>query len=266
VTDAVLRERDGAVETWTLNRPESRNAITDEESVAAIEDYVASANADHTVRAVVITGAGTAFSSGGNVKHMRDRAGMFAGTPAEIRQGYRHGVQRIPRAMAALEVPAIAAVNGPAVGAGCDLTLMCDIRIASERAVFAESFVKVGLIPGDGGAWFLPRAVGASRAAEMSFTGDAIDAATALAWGLVSRVVPQADLLPAAHELAGRIALNPPHVLRMTKALLRQSQHLSLDAVLELSAGMQAIAHHTADHGEAVAAMLDKRPPRFTGE
>jgi enoyl-CoA hydratase/carnithine racemase len=264
--DAILRERNGAVETWTLNRPETRNAITDEESIAAIERFVADANRDHEVRVVILTGAGTAFSSGGNVKHMRDRDGMFAGTPAEIRQGYRHGVQRIPRAMTSLEVPAIAAVNGPAIGAGCDLTLMCDIRIASERAVFAESFVKVGLIPGDGGAWFLPRAVGASRAAEMAFTGEPIDAATALEWGLVSRVVAPDDLLPVARDLAARIAANPPHVLRMTKSLLQQAQHLSLDAVLELSAGMQALAHHTSDHHEAVTAMLAKRPPEFTGD
>jgi enoyl-CoA hydratase/carnithine racemase len=100
----------------------------------------------------------------------------------------------------------------------------------------------------------------------MSFTGEPIDAATALAWGLVSRVVAPQDLLPAAHDLAARIAANPPHVLRMTKSLLRQSQHLPLDAVLELSASMQALAHHTSDHSEAVSALLDKRPPEFTGQ
>ena len=224
------------------------------------------ANADHDVRVVILTGAGKAFSSGGNVKHMRDREGMFAGTPAEIRQGYRHAVQRIPQAMASLEVPAIAAVNGAAIGAGCDLTLMCDIRIAAESAVFAESFVKVGLIPGDGGAWFLPRAIGLSRASEMAFTGDPIDATTALEWGLVSRVVRDAELLDAARTLAARIATNPPHVLRMTKSLLRHGQATSLDALLELSAAMQAVAHHTSDHHEAVDALLAKRAPRFTGE
>ena len=120
---------------------------------------------------VILTGAGSAFSSGGNVKHMRDKTGMFGGSPAQLRNGYRRGIQRIPLAMMALEVPAIAAVNGPAIGAGCDLTCMCDMRIASERAVFAESFVKVGIIPGDGGAWLLPRAVGMARASEMAFTG-----------------------------------------------------------------------------------------------
>jgi enoyl-CoA hydratase/carnithine racemase len=266
VSDAVLRERDGAVEVWTLNRPETRNAISEDDVADALERYVAEANTDAAVRAVVLTGAGPAFSSGGNVKHMRDREGMFGGTSAQIRQGYRHGIQRIPRAMARLEVPAIAAVNGPAIGAGCDLTLMCDIRLASERAVFAESFVKVGLIPGDGGAWLLPRAVGMSRAAELAFTGDAIDAATALEWGLVSRVVTEDDLLPEALRLAHRIAANPPHALRMTKTLLRDGQHQSLDALLELSASMQAIAHGTADHHEAVTAMLERRPPEFTGD
>jgi enoyl-CoA hydratase/carnithine racemase len=263
---AVLRERDVAVETWTLNRPDTRNAISDDEVIDAIEQFVADANADQAVRVVIITGAGSAFSSGGNVKHMRDREGMFGGTAAEIRQGYRHGIQRIPRAMARLEVPAIAAVNGPAIGAGCDLTLMCDIRIAADTAVFAESFVKVGLVPGDGGAWLLPRAIGMSRASEMAFTGDPIDAATALAWGLVSRVVSGEELLPAARALAARIAVNPPHPLRMTKSLLRDGQHQSLDAVLEVSAAMQSIAHHTHDHHEAVTAMLERRPPEFTGE
>ncbi|MFD4183645.1 enoyl-CoA hydratase-related protein, partial [Rhodococcus sp. NPDC058514] len=148
---------------------------------------------------------------------------------------------------------------------GCDLALMCDMRIAATTATFAESFVKLGIIPGDGGAWFLPRAVGAARAAEMAFTGDAIDAATALEWGLVSRVVEPDQLLPTARALAERVAANPPQALRMTKKLLREGQHQSLESLLELSAAMQALAHHTQDHQEAVAAMLERRPPRFTG-
>jgi enoyl-CoA hydratase/carnithine racemase len=266
MADAVLRERDGAVETWTLNRPETRNAITDEDAISALESAVAEVNAGTDVRAVVLTGAGSAFSSGGNVKHMRDRVGMFAGSAAGIRTGYVHGVQRIPRAMLSLEVPAIAAVNGPAIGAGCDLTLMCDIRIASERATFAESFVKVGLVPGDGGAWLLPRAIGLSRASQLAFTGDPIDARTALEWGLVSQVVEPDRLLPAAVELAARIAANPPQVMRMTKALLRQSLGTTLDAALDAAAAMQAIAHYTADHREAVDALLDRRAPQFRGE
>lgn len=265
MSDPVLIERTGDIVVWTLNNPEARNPLSESDTVEAIEDAVHAVNRDSTVRVAILTGAGTAFSSGGNIKHMHDRAGMFGGAPADLRQGYRHGIQRIPKALYHCEIPTIAAVNGPAIGAGCDLALMCDMRIAASTATFAESFVKVGLIPGDGGAWLLPRAIGMARASEMAFTGAAIDAATALAWGMVSTVVPAGRLLETAHELAGRVAANPPDVLRMTKKLLREGQQQSLESLLELSAAMQAIAHQTDDHHEAVAAMLERRAPRFTG-
>ncbi|MCZ4080314.1 crotonase/enoyl-CoA hydratase family protein [Rhodococcus sp. H36-A4] len=261
----LMVERNGDIVTWTLNSPDTRNAISDEAMILALENAIDAVNADESVRVAILTGAGSAFSSGGNVKHMRDKVGMFGGTPAELRQGYRHGIQRIPRAFANCEVPVVAAVNGPAIGAGCDLAVMCDLRIASTAARFAESFVKVGIIPGDGGAWLLPRAIGMARASEMALTGDAIDAARALDWGLVSQVVEPDELLGAAHALAERVAANPPQVVRMTKRLLREGQHQSLESLLELSAAMQAVAHHTADHQEAVAAMLEKRAPDFTG-
>ena len=197
---------------------------------------------------------------------MHDKAGMFGGTPPNLRDGYRNGIQRIPMAVSGLEVPIIAAVNGAAIGAGCDLTMMCDIRIASEKAIFAESFVKVGLIPGDGGAWFLPRVVGLARANEMAFTGDQVNAQMALDWGLVSQVVAPDDLMTAANEMAARIAVNPPSALRMTKKLIKESQHAQLESVLEMSASLQALAHQTKDHAEAVAAFVEKRKPEFTGE
>ncbi len=266
MSDAIEIQRDGDIVTWTLNRPDTRNVISEPDMVQAFEDAIASVNADRTVRVVVLAANGPAFSSGGNVKHMRDRVGMFGGAPADVRDGYRQGIQRIPKALYHCEVPVIAAVGGPAIGAGCDLALMCDMRVASTAAKFAESFVKLGIIPGDGGAWLLPRAVGLARAAEMAFTGDAIDAETALEWGLVSRVVEPDELLPTAHALAARVAANPPQALRMTKKLLREGQHQSLESLLELSAAMQALAHHTRDHHEAVAAMLEKRPPKFVGE
>ncbi|MFE3293398.1 crotonase/enoyl-CoA hydratase family protein [Rhodococcus sp. NPDC059234] len=266
MSEAIEVRRDGDVVTWTLNRPETRNVISEPDMVEAFERAIAAVNGDRTARVVVLTANGPAFSSGGNVKHMRDRVGMFGGAPAELRDGYRQGIQRIPRALYHCEVPVIAAVNGPAVGAGCDLALMCDMRIASTAATFAESFVKLGIIPGDGGAWLLPRAVGLARAAEMAFTGDAVDAVTALDWGLVSRVVEPEKLLETAYGLARRVALNPPQALRMTKKLLREGQHQSLESLLELSASMQALAHHTRDHQEAVAAMLEKRTPDFIGE
>lgn len=266
MSDPVLYEQDGHVVTLTLNRHETRNAISEDEMVDAIEAACRRINADHTVRVAIITGAGTAFSSGGNVKDMRDKAGMFGGTPTDLREGYRTGIQRIPVAVNRLEVPIIAAVNGPAIGAGCDLAMMCDMRIASETARFAESFVKVGLIPGDGGAWFLPRVIGLSRANEMAFTGEPIDAQTALQWGMVSRVVPSDELIAAANELAGRIAVNPPTALRMTKKLIKEGQHAGLESLLEMSASLQALAHQTSDHEEAVNAILEKRAPNFTGE
>lgn len=264
--DPVLYEMNGHIVTLTLNRHETRNAISEDEMVNAIVAACDRINADVDARVAIITGAGSAFSSGGNVKDMRDKKGMFGGTASEIREGYRKGIQRIPLAVAALEVPIIAAVNGAAIGAGCDLAVMCDIRIASEKALFAESFVKVGLIPGDGGAWFLPRAIGLSRANEMAFTGEPINAQTALEWGLVSRVVPSDELMDAANELAMRIAANPPAALRMTKKLLKEGEHSRLESLLEMSASLQALAHQTKDHTEAVNAIIEKRTPNFIGE
>jgi enoyl-CoA hydratase/carnithine racemase len=142
---------------------------------------------------------------------------------------------------------------------------MCDIRIGAESSSYAESFVSVGIVPGDGGAWLLPRAVGQSMAAEMAFTGDRLDAKAALACGLISRVVPDAGLMDAARALAGRIARNPPQVLRMTKRLLREGQHMRLSSLLEMSAAFQALAHTTRDHEEAVNAWFEKRKPVFEG-
>ncbi|HIG44449.1 MAG: crotonase/enoyl-CoA hydratase family protein [bacterium] len=266
MSDPLLYEQDGHIVTLTLNRHETRNAISEDEMVDAIEAACARINADASVRVAIITGAGSAFSSGGNVKDMRDKKGMFGGTATEIRDGYRNGIQRIPLAVYSLEVPIIAAVNGAAIGAGCDLTMMCDMRVASEKALFAESFVKVGLIPGDGGAWFLPRVIGISRANEMAFTGEPVNAQTALAWGMVSRVVPPDELMSAANELAERIAVNPPGALRMTKRLIKESDHSQLESLLEASASLQALAHQTKDHVEAVNAIIDKRAPHFTGE
>jgi enoyl-CoA hydratase/carnithine racemase len=256
-------EQSGAIVTLTMDSAETRNALTGGNAPQGFADACARIAGDASVRVVILTGAGPAFSSGGNLKHMRE---MFDHSPAQLREWYRTGVQRLANAVYNLEVPIIAAVNGPAIGAGCDLTCMCDIRIASENASFAESFVKVGLIPGDGGAWLLPRVVGMSKAAELSFTGDAITAQEALACGLVSRVVPADKLLDEARLLAARIAVNPGGALRMAKRLLRDGQHLRFDDMLELAAGLQPIAHKTPYHVEAVNAFIEKRKPDFSGQ
>ncbi|MBC8635687.1 crotonase/enoyl-CoA hydratase family protein [Caballeronia sp. EK] len=257
-------EQDQHIVTLTMNEPERRNPLTGNTAVAELLAAIGRIEADRSVRAVILTGAGTAFSSGGNI-HDMERHASNSMPGMEIRQDYRHGIQQLPLALFNLEVPVIAAVNGAAIGAGLDLACMCDIRIASERAKFAESFVRLGIIPGDGGAWLLPRIVGLSRAAELTFTGQTIDAQQALDWNLVSRVVPHDALLATAQGLAQAIAANPPHAVRLAKRLLREGMHCRLDTLLEMSAAYQALSHQTADHREAVAAFIEKRSPAFHG-
>jgi enoyl-CoA hydratase/carnithine racemase len=259
----LIIERDGPVAVITLNRPQERNAISRSEYIQEIKDFCAMATADASLKAVIVTGAGSAFCAGGNVKDMRDKSGIFEGSPYELRNRYREGIQQIPLALYELEVPTIAAINGPAIGAGLDLACMCDVRIAAQGATFAESFVKLGIVPGDGGAWLLPRIVGNARAALMTLTGSAIDTAKALEYGLVSEVVPRETLLDAAMAIARQIAANPSHALRLAKRLLREGQDMKLGPLLELSAAYQALAHHSQDHDEAVSAFLEKRPPSF---
>jgi len=261
--DSFLKsERDGAILVLTMSQPQTRNALTGNSAVEEIVQACAQVTRDRGIRVVVLTGADPVFSSGGNVKDMQryEKEGL---SPEVIREEYRNGIQRLPKALYNLDVPVIAAVNGPAVGAGLDLTCMCDMRIASEKATFAESFVKVGIVPGDGGAWLLPRVVGMSKASEMAFTGDALDAQEALACGLVSRVVPHERLMEESLKLAARVAANPGGVLRMTKRLLREGERSTLESLLEMSAGYQAIAHMTSDHREAVRAFIEKRKPVF---
>lgn len=264
MTDLVLKEQIGPVLRVTLNAPERRNPISDIEMIDALAGVMIDADKSSDVRAVILTGAGSAFSSGGDVKKMTPGQGLRDEAPVNTRMNYMRGIQRLPLLFEALEVPVVAAVNGPAIGAGCDLACMCDIRIASEKAVFAESFVKVGLVPGDGGAWLLPRIVGFSKACEMALTGESLKAAQALACGLVSRVVAAEDLLSEALDIANMIASNPRHAVRMTKRLLRKAHLTTLSDTLELSAAMQALAHTTRDHQEAVSAFIERRSPYFS--
>jgi enoyl-CoA hydratase/carnithine racemase len=267
MADAVLYDAgDDGIVTLTLNRPELRNPVSDQEMVDALLAALERLDNDPDARVAILTGAGKGFSSGGNIQEMKPGGSLNTGSPIQTRANYRKGIQRLPIAFAKLEVPVIAAVNGAAIGAGCDLTCMCDLRIAGESARFAESFVKLGLIAGDGGSWLLPRVIGWSKAAEMALTGDLIDAREALACGLVSQVVPDAELMDAARALAARIAANPTHAVRMTKRLLWEGRHIDLPSLLEMASGMQAAAHMTGDHAEAVEAFLEKREPLFRGK
>ena len=254
------------VTTLTLNRPDSMNALGlagDGDAFAAACDAI---DADMSVRCVILTGAGRAFSAGGDIKAMRDRTGTFGGTAPQIADGYRDNIHKVLRALYGLRVPVIAAVNGPAIGLGCDLACLADMRIASDTAKFGLTFLKLGIIPGDGGTWILPRIIGEARASELFYTGDVIDAETALEWGLVSRVVAPNALMDEAKALAAKVAAMPPHALRQAKNLMRQGRDVSYNTALEMAANAQALMHTTADHAEGVAALLEKRTPSFRGE
>lgn len=269
MAELVLYQVADGIATLTLNDPERRNALGDEmitAVVAALERF----RADETAKVLVITGAGKAFCSGGDLKMMeRWRDGGEGGKPAfdpiAQRDRYRFGIQQIPLTFARIEKPVIAAVNGPAVGAGCDLALMADIRIASDRAKFGEIFSRLGLAPGDGGAYFLPRIVGVEKACELIFTGEIIDAAEAGRIRMVSRVVPDADLMTAARALAVKIASGPLQAHRMAKFAIYRGLHQTLEESLQTMALMQSMLHGTKDHEEGVRAFLEKREPRFEG-
>lgn len=268
MTDPFVRyEKNERIVTLTLNRPNIRNAISTHEDCRDFVEAVQRCQEDECISCVILTGEGTAFSAGGNLNALKSRDGIGPlDRPDATRANYRRGVQRITEALWNCEIPMIAAINGPAIGLGLDLACLCDMRISADTAKFASSFIKVGIVPGDGGAWILPRVVGLSKAAELIFTGDTFDAAAALAMGLVSAVVPGTRLHDEARALARRIIVNPARVLRLAKRLLREGQQQRLADLLELSAAFQALAHETHDHSEAIDALLAKREPRFTGK
>lgn len=265
--DFIETERRGDIAVLTLNRPDTLNAVGDYQDCLDFVAAIEALDAARDVRAAILTGRGRAFCAGGNLRGIRDRNGIGPlDQPDSTRWNYRRGVARIARALAETEIPLIAAINGHAVGLGLDIACLCDLRLASSEAKLASPFVKLGIVPGDGGAWALQQAIGYARAAEMILTGATYGAEEGLAMGLVSRVVAPDALMDAALALAGQIAANPPRAVRLTKRLLREAQHSRLTDVLELSAAFQALAHETADHREAVTALLDRRAPTFTGE
>lgn len=249
---------EGRVATLTFDRHDVRNALT---GTALVDDIVAVAewvNRCDAVSVLVMTGAGSAFSAGGNIKDMADRGGDFAGDVAEVSARYRRGIQRIPLAMQAVEVPVIAAVNGPAIGAGFDLANMADIRIASHKAKFGETFLNLGIIPGDGGAWFMQRLIGYQRAFELTLSGRVINADEAKEYGIVLEVTEPDALLERAGELAANIAAQPPKATRLTKRLMKMAQRTELKDFLDLCAVFQGMCHNEPEHLEAVNSMLEK--------
>jgi enoyl-CoA hydratase/carnithine racemase len=253
------------VATVTLNRPDRLNAATFEMGEQLTEAF-AEVERDPDVRAVVVTGAGRAFCAGDDVEKAwgDDRMEATMRWLADVRPGMT------PEAQMFLECrkPTIAAVNGAAVGIGMDFALLCDIRLASQHAKFSQMFVKLGLMADVTGYWRLPQLVGYAKAAELLFTGDMVDAAEAERIGLVSRVLPAEDLVPAAQDLAGRIAANPPQAVRHIKEGLRRAVGRAYTELPEVSSFVaNGLAHlfTTEDHKEAAAAFMEKRPAVFTG-
>ena len=256
LVDATL-ELDARVAVLTLNRHDLRNALTGSN---LIDDIVTTANwVNHSdeVSVLVITGAGSAFSAGGNIRDMADRGGDFAGDVAECAERYRRGIQQIPLALQDVEIPVIAAVNGPAIGAGFDLANMADIRIASEKAKFGETFLNLGIIPGDGGAWLMQRLIGYQRAFELTLTGRVIGADEAQQLGIAMEVVEHDQLMGHTLQLARRFASQPPKATRLTKRLMKMAQRMELKDFLDLCAVFQGMCHNESEHLEAVNRMLE---------
>jgi 2-(1,2-epoxy-1,2-dihydrophenyl)acetyl-CoA isomerase len=258
----LLYEIKDGIGTITLNRPERLNAFTLEMIdlwVEALQD----ARENDAVRVVVVTGAGRAFCSGGDV-------GNMASGSREAMTGLQHKqwlevVHRVPLTLETLDKPVIAALNGAAAGAGLDMALMCDLRFAAEGARFSEAYVKVGLIPGDGGTYFLPRLVGPARALELLWTGDFVDAREAERIGLVNRVVPPDQLMPTTYEFAGRLASGPTVAIRTIKRAVYQGLRTDQRAHLDLISSHMAFIRQTEDHREGARAFVEKRPPQFKG-
>ncbi len=255
-------EHEDHVATLTLCRPDLRNRL-DHDFVSELVEGLQRAAGDLSIRCVILCAEGNTFCAGGDIKAMYARTGHFAGGPAENFRTYIDGVQRLARCFYALDVPVIAAIGGAAMGAGLDIAAMCDIRIASTAARFAESFIRLGLVSAAGGAWFLQRAVGQAVAAELTLTGRDFDAAQAREFGLVSRVVEPDQLLREARSIAAEIVCHPPHSIRLNKRLLRESATASLATALDLAAAYQGLAQHTSDQREAVAAVIEKRQPKY---
>jgi enoyl-CoA hydratase/carnithine racemase len=257
-------EKTGHVALITLDREAARNAYS-VEMIDSLERAFDAAEEDQDVRAVVLTGKGRAFSAGGDVKAMLDKSGMFGGGPSELRGRYLDGIHRVPRRIMRFEKPLIAAIQGAAIGAGLDLACMCDIRIASSDAQFGSTFVKLGLVPGDGGAFVLARVVGFPRALELMLSGRVIDAQEAERIALVHEVVTPENVLSRALTKGHEIAANGPVAVRLTKMLAYQAQHSTLEQALLAAATCQGIAQNTGDHLEGVRALLEKRAPNFEG-
>lgn len=253
-------KRDGYIFWITLNRPDSSNAF-DEEMIKEFVDCLEKMDEDNSIRCAVVTGKGKNFCAGGDVKKMQNKEGMFAGEPNELRERYKRGIQKIPLAFEKLSTPVIAMINGAAIGAGLDMACMCDIRIANSQAKFGETFAKLGLVPGDGGSFFLQRVVGFSKAMEMTLTAAVYDAQEAKQMGLVSYVGE--DLEERTREMALAICANAPIAVQMAKRSIERAYRSDLHTILDLMAAYQGIAQRSEDHFSGLTSLMEKSQAGF---
>ncbi len=249
----------------SLNNPDQMNAITTEmiESLVSVLKF---ADFDKNIRVIVITGLGKSFCAGGDIKAMEDKSGMFEGESNELRMRYMHGIQQIPRTIEDISTPILAMVNGAAIGAGCDLAMMCDLRVGSSESKFGETFTKMGLVPGDGGTFFLSRVIGYSKAMQMFLTADIFQGQSALDFGLLNFLFDQNDLVAETEKLADKIASLAPIAQAMTKKAMKISYLTDLHSSLDTLASFQGITQRSKDHFEALNAFKEKRKAHFKSE
>jgi enoyl-CoA hydratase/carnithine racemase len=257
----VLYHVDGPIAVITLNRPEVKNTFSTE-MITLWRQFLEEARADAKVRVVIVTGKGDTFCSGGDIRDMSEGKLQLW----EMKKFLWEGVHRIALTLEDLDKPVLAAINGAAMGAGLDMALMCDLRVCSDQAKLSESYILLGLVPGDGGAYFLPRLVGLGKALELLLTGDILSPEEALEIGLVNRVVPDDQLMEETKKLAEKIASKPPIAVRMMKRAVYQAQSSTLRSHLDYISSQLALLSETQDHKEAAKAFLEKRKPVFKGK
>lgn len=258
----LLESREGPIVTLTMNRPDRLNALNNELSTA-LNDALAGIAADASVHVVILTGAGRAFCAGGDLAVIG--AGRAKRDETELAPILRSGMQAVLK-LRTMPQPVIAAVNGPAAGAGMNLALAADIRVAVEEAVFGQNFAKVGLFPDYGGTYFLPQLVGPAKAAELFYTGDMIDAQTALRLGIVNHIYPADRFKAGVESLAAKIATGPQIAIRAVKQTIFAREHKALAQALEKEVEHQLKCFHSHDCQEGITAFLEKRPPSFRGQ
>lgn len=262
-TDLDLIQKDEVLWVY-LNRPESMNAFSDE-MIESLVDALKRAESDDSIRLSVISGRGKAFCAGGDLKAMEEKSGMFAGDSSELKKRYQKGIQQIPLTIEACQKPILAMLNGAAIGAGLDLACMCDLRVASTKAKYGETFAKLALVPGDGGSYFLQRIVGFAKAMEMTLTGKIYNGDEALKMGLINTLVEPEELENQVSEFIKAILLTAPQAGRMGKEALKRAYHEEVPLMLDMLSTFQGQTQRTEDHFEAIKAFREKRKPEWIG-